>query len=86
MKKYDLAVVIGNYTNAQGETKKRYFNIGSVQENDKGMFMFINRSFNPAGIPFKEGSESIIVSMFEPKKSDTAKQVENAFSDDDVVF
>ena len=32
-----------------------------------GMYGFIDRHFNPAGIPFKEGSESIMVSLFEPK-------------------
>ena len=68
MKKiYDLAVKTGSYEK-NGETKNRYENIGAVMEGENGQFMFLKRSFNPAGVPFKDGSESIIVSMFEPKK------------------
>jgi len=68
MKKiYDLAVKTGSYQK-DGETKNRYENIGSVMENENGQFMFLKRSFNPAGVDFKEGSESIIISMFAPKE------------------
>lgn len=63
-KKYDLAVVTGTYQK-DGETKKRYENIGVVMENDNGMYMLLKKTFNPAGI--QDGKESIIVSMFEPK-------------------
>ena len=74
MKKlYDLAVKTGSYINSQGEEKGKYLNIGSVMESDKGKFIFINRSFNPAGIPFKEGDESIVVSMFTPKEKEKSK-------------
>jgi len=66
-KVYDLAVKTGSYEK-NGETKNRYENIGAVMEGENGQFMFLKRSFNPAGVPFKDGSESIIVSMFEPKK------------------
>ena len=68
MKKiYDLAVKTGSYQK-DGETKNRYENIGSVMENENGQFMFLKRSFNPAGVDFKDGSESIIISMFAPKE------------------
>ncbi len=79
---YELSVVTGTYQK-DGENKNRYQTIGAVMKNDKGMFMFLNRSFNPAGIPFKEGSESIIVSMFEPKKS-ASQLVDNIFADGDT--
>jgi len=36
-KVYDVIATVGEYTNKQGETKKRYLNIGSVIESDKGM-------------------------------------------------
>lgn len=69
MKKlYDLAVKTGSYLK-DGIEKGRYENIGSVMEGDSGKFIFLKRSFNPAGAPFKAGSESIIVSMFKPKNS-----------------
>lgn len=67
MKKvYDLAVKTGTYTQ-NGETKGRYENIGSVMEGTDGQFMMLKRSFNPAGVPFKDGSDAILVSMFTPK-------------------
>lgn len=34
--KYDAVATIGEYTNHQGETKKRYTKIGAVFENDEG--------------------------------------------------
>ena len=76
MKKlYDLTVKTGSYTNKAGEDKGRYINIGSVMENDKGKFILLNRTFNPAGVPNPENKESIIVSMFKPLEKDgNAKQ------------
>jgi hypothetical protein len=66
-KKYDLAVKTGTYT-AGGKEKGRYVNIGAVLEKeDGGTFILMERSFNPAGVPFKEGTNQIMVSMFEPK-------------------
>lgn len=66
----DLAVATGSYTDGQGNTKKRYANVGAVMEGDNGQFLFINRHINFAGLPFKEGSESVIVSMFDLREKD----------------
>ena len=63
-KKYDLCVAVGTYEKG-GETKKRYLNIGAVLENDKGPFIILNKTFNPAGVQ-GEG-DSVLISMFEPK-------------------
>lgn len=68
-KKFDLAVKTGSYQ-AGGETKNRYQNVGAVMEGDNGMFVVLNRHFNPAGVPFKEGSDQILISCFEPKARD----------------
>lgn len=65
-KKYDLAVKVGSYEK-NGETKNRYENIGAVFQGDNGPYLVLKRSFNPAGVPFKEGSDSIIVSCFTPQ-------------------
>lgn len=35
-KTHDLTVKTGEYTNAQGETKGRYENIGSLMQGDNG--------------------------------------------------
>ena len=69
-KKYDLAVKVSSYTDRNGESKNRYENIGAVFQGDNGPYLVLKRSFNPAGVPFKEGSDSIIVSCFEPRERD----------------
>lgn len=67
-KTHDLAVVIREYTNNQGETKKQWQNIGAVIEyDDGGKSLLIERWFNPAGIP---GDGSVRISMFEPRPRD----------------
>lgn len=67
----DLAVKTGSYTNNAGETKGRYENVGSILQMDDGSKMILlKRSFNPAGVPFKEGSDQIIVSLFDPKEKE----------------
>lgn len=66
-KKYDLVVKTGEYTNRDGEVKARYMNIGVVMENDKGPYMLLNRTFNPAGVPGNADKDNIIVSMFEDR-------------------
>ena len=70
----DLAVATGSYTANDGTTKKRYANVGAVMEGDNGQFLFINRHINFAGLPFKEGSESVIVSMFDLRDQDGNRQ------------
>jgi len=72
-KKYDLAVKTGSYQK-DGETKNRYENIGAVFQGDDGPFIVLKRSFNPAGVPFKEGSDSIMVSCFAPRDQDGSRQ------------
>lgn len=71
-KKYDLAVKTGEYE-SDGETKGRYENIGVIMEGEKGFYMLLRRTFNPAGVKGQDDRESIMVSMFEPKKKGEAK-------------
>lgn len=75
MKKlYDLAVKTGEYTNAAGENKGRYVNVGAVmQKDDGGKMIFLERTFNPAGVPNPDNRSNIIVSMFPPKAKDDGK-------------
>ncbi len=89
-KKYDAAVKVGSYMK-DGQEKSRYENVGAIMEGDNGPFMFLKRSFNPSGVPFREGSESIIISLFEPKERGAAQPAKpqaaqgNDF-DDDIPF
>jgi hypothetical protein len=86
MKKlYDLAVKVGSYTK-DGAEKNRYENIGAMMDGDNGPFIFLKRSFNPAGVQFREGSESIVVSMFPPKDSTKQPTEGNPFDDKDIQF
>lgn len=68
-KLYDLAVKTGEYTNAQGETKGKWLNVGAVMEgNDGGQYMILDRTFSPAGLPNPDNRSNVLVSMFEPKE------------------
>jgi hypothetical protein len=93
-KKYDLVVKTGEYTDSSGEVKARYQNVGVVMENDKGPYMLLNRTFNPAGVPGNADRDNIIVSMFEPKddrgsgggSSSGAPRKSAVAMDDDIPF
>lgn len=69
----ELAVAVSSYEDRNsGQTKNRYENIGALMEftNDRGeanTFLVIKRTFNPAGVMFKPGSDKIMISMFDPK-------------------
>lgn len=69
----ELAVATGTYEDRNtGQTKNRYKNVGVLMEveNDRGeknRFLMLERSFNPAGVPFKAGSDKILISMFDPR-------------------
>ena len=70
-KLYDLVVSTGSYTNKQGEEKKQWLTIGTMFEGDKGSpFVVLKRAINLAGLPFKDGSDSVMVSCFEPREDD----------------
>ena len=91
----DLAVKVGTYQK-DGETKNRYENIGAVMKSDDGStFLFIKKTFNPAGVPTDEGRESILVSVFDLKDSDGGQRqqapsrqapVQQGIADDDIPF
>ena len=73
-KLYDLTVKTGEYTNAQGETKGRYENVGSVMQGDNGQFVILKRTFNPAGVPNPDGKDSVLLSCFEPQQQQAPQQ------------
>lgn len=72
-KKYDIAVKTGSYTNAQGEEKGRYENVGAVMSGENGPFLIVKRTFNPAGVPNPDGRDTVILSLFEPREDGDSK-------------
>lgn len=65
-KKYNLAVPVGKYT-VNGQEKTRWEIIGSVMSGDKGPYIMLKATFNPAAVQRKEGSDCIVISLFTPK-------------------
>ena len=96
-KLYDLAVKTGEYRDSTGATKGRWQNVGAVMKGDDGgQFIMLAAWFNPAGVPRKDGSESVLVSCFEPRQqgdapapkapAQTPRQNQPTSSDDDFPF
>lgn len=70
---YDVCAIVGSYTK-DGKKKNKYENVGAVCEYDGRRYVRIKTSFNPAGVPCKEGSEYIYLSLFEPKDYNSSRQ------------
>lgn len=69
----DLAVSTGSYTNSNGEEKRRYMNCGALMEGDDGgQFIMLNRFINYSSLPRKQGSESILISVFDIREREGA--------------
>lgn len=93
-KKYDLVVKTGEYQDRNGETKGRYQNVGAVMMGDKGPFLMLSRTFNPAGVPNPDNRETVLISCFEPKQQDSGQRQQQSAPaptgaegfDDDIPF
>ena len=99
---YDLAVATRRYSDRDGKEKSSYENVGSVLEmDDGGRMILLKRSFNPAGVPFKDGRDQVVISMFVPKDKEQSPAQEqhstakangyqapatNAFDDQEIPF
>ena len=84
---FDLVVTTGSYTNRDGMEKRQYETIGAVWENDKGKFITMKKTFNPAGVP--SDRDTIMVSLFEPRPKDTpvkGNRKSDDFGDTDLPF
>lgn len=88
---YDLAVAVRRWENQQGEKKTSWFNAGAIiQGKDSRPYMMLKAHFNPAGVVRKEGSESILVSLFKPKQQDCYSSAGDfaaqSFDEDSIPF
>ena len=72
---YDLCVATRHYKDNLGNEKAVWENVGAIRKNNDGKpFMLLKGYFNPAGIQRKEGSESILVSIFTHKSKAESNQ------------
>ena len=80
-KLYNICASTGKFSDSNGNSKNRYINVGAVFNGQYGPYIVLNAHFNPAGIQRKEGSSSIILSLFKPKddsaNSSTAQDYSN---------
>ena len=61
----NLKCKVGTYEK-DGQTKGKYVDVGVLmQGQDGGMFVLLNTTFNPAGVPNPDNKESVLVSVFE---------------------
>lgn len=86
-KKYDAVIAVGSYTDAQGNAKKRYLNIGAVMEGENGLFLLLDAhilSMQVFALANKERRDSVLVSLFDANRErSTGEQLP---PDDGVPF
>ena len=70
MKKYDLCVKSGTYTDRKGQEKVTWENVGVMMENGNGPYLLLKPWVNLAGFPREEGRSHLIISLFEHKETD----------------
>lgn len=80
----DLAVIVSTYQDQySGQKKNRYKNVGSLMEGERNgekyQYLMLDKTFNPAGVPTKDGSDAIFISMFEPQDKNKGKNSEVGF-------
>ena len=83
-KLYDLCVATRKYKDKTGNEKNVWENIGAIIAGENNPYLMLKAHFNPAGIQRKEGSESIVVSLFKPKskQENSSNDFDNSFSVD----
>ncbi|MBQ7263851.1 MAG: hypothetical protein IJR14_09060 [Synergistaceae bacterium] len=73
-KVYDIKVRTSSYTTRDGEERGRWDNVGAVfvHEGNDGdrPYILLKRTFNPAGLDAREGSDTVLLSLFKPKPKD----------------
>ena len=74
--KYNITCKVGSYEK-NGETKGKYLTVGKVMEKDGGSrFIFIDPFFNFGAVE-RNGKDSVICSLMEPKDNNNQQQTVN---------
>ena len=64
----DAAVVTSKYS-SNGSEKAHWTNVGALYKKDDGsLFLSLNAFFNFSAFPRNDGSDRVIIGLFEPKK------------------
>lgn len=80
----DAAVVTSKFT-VNGQEKSRWKNVGALYQKDDGsMFLCIDAFFNFSALPRNNGSDSVIIGLFNPKTHND-NQSNNDTSNDFIV-
>lgn len=77
MKKYDLCVKSGTYTDRNGNEKTNWENIG-VMVDDGSRYILLKPYINLAGFPREEGRNHLIVSVFDHSEQRNSRTTERA--------
>jgi hypothetical protein len=92
MENKNIVAVVGTYTK-DGQEKKIYRTVGKLMQGDKGPYIRLDACFNPAGVPRKDGSDSIVLGIYEQKDGNTDEKATApstpkaaAGMDDDIPF
>lgn len=86
MKTHELKVATGDYRDKDGNLKLRYKSIGYILNKDGKESIFIDRTFNPAGVPNPDNKDSVYVFKFEVKKDVKEASFVSDKLDDEVPF
>ena len=71
----DAAVKVSEYTDAKGEKKGRWVNVGSLMKGDDGnTFLLLDRHFNPGGVWNPDGRTNVLISFFDLKEGGQQEQ------------
>lgn len=69
----ELVVSVGKYKDRNGQEKTRWENIGAVWQDKDAQgntysYIMEKATFNPAGVPRREGSDSVKINLFDTKE------------------
>jgi hypothetical protein len=89
-KKYDFAVAIGEYTDAQGGKKKRYKTIGAIMQGEHGLYMLLDAtalSMQLFALANRDRRDSVLVSMFDAdRERERGTAIAEPPPDEDIPF
>ena len=82
----DAAVVTTKYS-YNGQDKSRWANVGALYQNDDGsLFLSLNAFFNFSALQRKEGSDRVIIGLFDPKPRDNQNSSSSYNSQDSYGY